>query len=258
MSEAYAPPRHLAAKAARRMTAWRIAHPIEIAPTRPLLSVCFDDFPQSAAKLGAQILADYGARGTYYAAASLEGEEGPHGRNFTRDDLLHVAEASHEIGCHSYAHGDSTRLPVRDALLDSAKNADALAAMGLKAPLRSFAYPYGETTFALKRALPQRFIAARGTFGGLNLGRGDRAQLRAAPYFGPDAFASVQNDLVTAARQKAWLIVFTHDVANWPSAWGTTPQALVALLRAARTLDFDIVTVSAGAESAIVQPSCAA
>lgn len=254
----YAPARHLAAKVGRRLTQWRIARPVQIAPPRPLLSISFDDFPQSAARLGAEILADHGARAAFYASASLEGQEGPHGRNFTREDVLRLAEAGHEIGCHTYGHVDGARRSVRDVLNDCARNAEALAAFGLGGPLRTLAYPYGETSFALKRALPQRFIAARGALGGLNLGRADRAQLRAAGFFGPDAFAHVQNDLIEAARRKAWLIVFTHDVANWPSAWGTTPQALRALLRAARALNFDILPVSQAAESAMVGATCAA
>lgn len=255
---AYTPPRDIAAKLARRVTALRAAHPVEIAPPRPILSVSFDDFPQSAAREGAAVLADHGARATFYASAALEGEEGPHGRNFTRDDLAALAAQGHEIGCHSYAHRDGARIDVRETLADYAKNADALTAMGLAKPLRALAYPYGETSFALKRALPERYRTARGILPGLNLGRADRAQLRAAPFFGPDAFVRVRDDLVAAARRCAWLIVFTHDIANWPSSGGATPKALTALLRAARTLNFDILPVTEAAESAIVQTPCAA
>jgi len=256
--DAYAPPRDLGARLGRRVTQWRAARPAELVSTRPLLSIAFDDFPASAARVGAPLLNDLGVRASFYAAAGLAGEEGPCGLNFTRDDLLSVAHAGHEIGCHGFAHADAARLPVRDALLDLAKNADAIAAMGHGAALRTLAYPYGETRYALKQALPERFIAARGVLHGVNAGRVDRAQLRACEYYGPDAFDGVRDALVHAARTNGWLIVFTHDVGHWPSRFGTTPAALTALVRAARALGFEIAPVAGHAARAFEDAPCAA
>lgn len=258
MIDAYAPPRHLGARLGRRVTQWRAARPADLVSTRPLLSIAFDDFPASAALVGVPLLNDLGVRASYYAAAGLEGEEGPCGVNFSRDDLLAVAQAGHEIGCHGFAHADAARLPVRDALLDLAKNADAIAAMGHTAPLRTLAYPYGETRFALKQALPSRFIAARGVLSGVNVGRVDRAQLRACTYYGPDAFDDVRDFLVQAARANGWLIVLTHDIGHWPSRFGTTPAALTALVRAARALGFEIAPVADIAAHAFEETPCAA
>ncbi|MEJ0059740.1 MAG: hypothetical protein WDM79_09285 [Terricaulis sp.] len=48
-----------------------------------------------------------------------------------------------------------------DALLDLARNRDALTAMGHEAPLSALAYPYGETSIALKESLPPRYRTAR-------------------------------------------------------------------------------------------------
>ncbi len=257
MSAPYAPSRALPARIARRLTQWRAARPIEIAPARPLLSISFDDFPETAATIGAGVLEAHHVRGTYYAAASMEGRADACGPGFTRASLLRLAANGHEIGCHSFAHGDGARGAVRDTLADYAKNADAIAAMGHHAPLRTLAYPYGETTLALKRALPARFVAARGILPGLNLGRTDAAQLRAYPFFGADAFDGVRDALGEAARRKAWLIVFTHDIGAWPSPYGATPKALTALIRAARTLNFDILPVAEAAARAFkIDPLC--
>lgn len=256
---AYAPPRDLSARLGRRVTQWRVARPADITLARPILSITFDDFPASAARDGANILEAHGVRGSYYASAGLEGQDGPSGRNFTRDDLLRLAASGHEIGCHSYSHEDAATRAVRDTLLNYAKNADAVAAMGHRAPLTTLAYPYGETRFTLKAALPPRFSAARGILPGLNLGRADRAHLRAFPFFGADAFAHVQNALADAARRNAWMIVFTHDVALWPSQWGASHAALTALIRAARTMDFDILPVREAAARAFAdERTCAA
>ena len=49
-----------------------------------------------------------------------------------------------------------------------------------------------------------------------------------------------------ARRRKAWLILYTHDVADRPSPFGCTPAALGRLMDRAQAADFDIVTVAEG------------
>ncbi|MET0183381.1 MAG: polysaccharide deacetylase family protein [Caulobacterales bacterium] len=259
MNSAYAPSRNLSAKIIRRMTQWRAARPIDIALTRPLLSITFDDFPITAATNGATVLEEHGARGTFYASAGMEGQEGPCGRNFSRDDLTALDQRGHEIGCHGFAHDDAAQRPTQESIIDMEANAKALAAMGHTQPLTTHAYPYGETRFDLKMQLPNAIRAARGVLPGLNIGRSDCAQLRAYPFFGADAFESVRDALVDAARRKAWLVVFTHDVDLWPSPWGATPAALTALVRAAKALDFDILPMREAANIAMqVSEPCSA
>jgi hypothetical protein len=57
-------------------------------------------------------------------------------------------------------------------------------------------------------------------------------------------FAAMRGALKRAARRNAWVIGFTHDVAEAPSPWGTRTQDLDALLRSARALGFAILPVS--------------
>lgn len=258
MTTAYSPRRDPIAKLARRATQWTHAAPAQIALERPMLSVCFDDFPRSAALAGAAILEAANARATYYAAASLEGKEGPHGRNFMREDLVRLARAGHEIGCHTYSHGDAARAPIDETLADCERNAHALAALGLASTPTSLAFPYGETQVALKRALAPRFSLARGTAPGLNIGRVDRMHLRACSFFGDDADERRAGMLEAAARKKAWLIFFTHDVTEAPSAWGATIGALTRMLDRANALGFVIEPMARAAAHAFKEPACAA
>ena len=53
-------------------------------------------------------------------------------------------------------------------------------------------------------------------------------------------------DGLTKAR-KAWLILYTHDVAEEPSQWGCTTGALERLIDRAKADGFDVVTVAEGA-----------
>lgn len=244
LTEAYIPKRDLVAKAQRRLTQWRAARPADLRFDAPLLSICFDDFPASAAEEGARILEAHGARGTFYAAAALADQDGPCGRNFSPAHAQRLAAAGHEIGCHTHTHADCAQRSTFETLQDLARNRDALAAMGC-APAESLAYPYGETTSALKAALPPRFTSARGVLAGLNHRRADLAQLRAHPLFGAGALGRVRTALRAAARRKAWLIVFTHDISDTPSPWGATGADLDAVLALARKLNVTVAPVSA-------------
>ncbi|MES1201677.1 MAG: polysaccharide deacetylase family protein [Pseudomonadota bacterium] len=240
---AYSPPRDLRSKVQRRWTQWRAATPARLSFERPILSICFDDFPHNAAVSGAAILERYGARGTFYAAADLAGREGPCGQGFSADDLQRLAKGGHEIGCHTYSHRDCARLSAYEALRDIARNQRALNIMGHEGALQTLAYPYGETSHALKSSLPPRFVCARGIQPGLNIGRVDLAQLRAYPLFDAAGVARANSALKRAAKQKAWMIAFTHDVSDTPSPWGTDTKALDAFVARARTLGFLIAPV---------------
>ncbi len=245
--EAYAPPRDLASKVRRRMTQWRASKPARLAFDTPLLSITFDDFPVSAAQEGARILESHGARGTYYASAGMSETNGPCGPNFGPADIRRLVAAGHEIGCHSYAHRDAARNDVFTSLEDLATNRDALTRMGARSP-RAHAYPYGETTNLLKDGLPPRFASARGILPGLNHGHADLAQLHAFPLFGDNWFEHAHAALQRAAKRKAWLIAFTHDIAGAPSPWGTRGADLDAMLRDAHQLGFTVLPVTAALE----------
>ncbi|QGZ94780.1 polysaccharide deacetylase family protein [Terricaulis silvestris] len=244
----YAPSRDALSKVQRRWTQWRAARPANLRFDEPILSITFDDFPVSAGDLGARILESHGARGTFYAAAGLAETDGPCGSNFNRDDIPRLIAAGHEIGCHTYDHGDCAKRGVYDTLRGLAKNRDALNEMGAYEPSRTLAYPYGETQPKLKASLPPRFYSARGILPGLNLGRTDLAQLRSYPMFGEGGMARVCDALKRAAKRKAWLIAFTHDISDTPSPWGTSAADLDALLKAAKALGVVVMPVTPALE----------
>ncbi|MEZ6023958.1 MAG: polysaccharide deacetylase family protein [Hyphomonadaceae bacterium] len=241
---AYVPARDPLSKVRRRLTQWRPARPARLRFDEPMLSICFDDFPVSAATEGARILEAHGARGTFYAAGGLTETSGPCGRNFSAADLQRLRDAGHEIGCHTFSHDDCAQRAPFATLQDIARNRDALAELGAEPP-QTLAYPYGETTGAIKAALPPRFICARGILPGLNHGRADLAQLRAYPLFGKHALVRAHAALKRAAKRKAWMIAFTHDIAAEPSPWGTASADLNALLAAAHALGVTVLPVNA-------------
>lgn len=240
----YQPSRSLPAKVNRRLTQWRAADRLPANPNQGLISFTFDDFPKSAGDTGADIVERFGGHATYYACTGMVGSRTVCGDMYTERQVRQLLDAGHEIGAHTASHLDCAKEGVGRALNDIAHNLDQLAAMGAPRPVRQFAYPYGETSIELKRALKDRFTSARGVLSGLNGKGSDRMQLRAVEMT-PDtaSFDAVKQAIERAAREKLWLIVFTHDVSNRPSPFGAPAKHLALAARTARDAGLKSLTV---------------
>jgi peptidoglycan/xylan/chitin deacetylase (PgdA/CDA1 family) len=212
----------------------------------PMISFAFDDIPASAAETGAAILEARGLKGTYFVAAALAGTDAVTGPMALPDQVRRLADAGHEIGCHTYSHLDCGQAAPCNAVEDVARNAETLAAWGVGRP-STFAYPFGDVAPGTKRALAPRFALMRALHRGLVTAGTDLNQAPAVGVEGPDGEALAMHWLQRAAHRKAWLILETHDVADAPSPYGCTPGALERLVDAALANGFEAVTVAEGA-----------
>lgn len=244
--DAYEPDRSLKGKLRRRLI--RLAHrrPARVALERPMVSFSFDDAPATACEAGARALEARGLRGTYYFAAGLAGRDGPMGRFATGEDARRLHEAGHEIACHTYSHLDCGQSSRATTLEDVDRNAQSLAAWGAGEPV-SFAYPYGDVAAPAKTALSGRFKTLRALHHGLITDGADLNQAPAVGVEGEAGEAVAAEWLDKAKAGKAWLILYTHDVAEQPSQWGCTTAALERLIDRAVAEGFDVVTVAEGA-----------
>jgi peptidoglycan/xylan/chitin deacetylase (PgdA/CDA1 family) len=242
----YQPDRTLKGKLRRRLV--RLAHrrAAQVSLKRPMISFSFDDAPASATDAGAKILEARGHRGTYYISAALAGHDGPMGRYANAEEIARLAAAGHEIACHTYSHLDCGQAGAAEADDDAALNAEVLAAWGAGS-LTSFAYPYGDVCADAKQALAGHFSTLRALHHGLIETGSDLNQTPAVGIEGPDGEGVALRWMMRAAARKAWLILYTHDVAENPSEWGCTPAALERLVEAAERLGFEVVTVAEGA-----------
>jgi peptidoglycan/xylan/chitin deacetylase (PgdA/CDA1 family) len=187
-----------------------------------------------------------GLRGTYYFAAGLAGRDGPMGRFATGEDARRLYQAGHEIACHTYSHLDCGQSSRATTLQDVDRNAESLAAWGAGEPV-SFAYPYGDVASPAKTALSGRFKTLRALHHGLITDGADLNQAPAVGIEGEAGEAVAGAWLDKAKTRKAWLILYTHDVAEQPSQWGCTTAALERLIDRAVADGFDVVTVAEGA-----------
>ena len=244
--EAYTADRSLKGKLRRRLALLAQRRPVRMALERPMISFTFDDAPVTAALAGARVLEQRGVRGTYYFSTGLAGQTGPMGVYAEAEDARRLAAAGHEIACHTFSHLDCGKAGADAIISDVDRNSIGLKDWGA-AHTESFAYPYGDVSIPAKRALGGRFRTLRTVQAGLVENGSDANQLPSVGIEGAEGEALAMRWLDRAAERKAWLILFTHDVAETPSKWGCTPEALAHLVDAATARGFDIVSVAEGA-----------
>jgi peptidoglycan/xylan/chitin deacetylase (PgdA/CDA1 family) len=244
--EAYAPDLSLKGKLRRRLVRLVSRKPAQAAPGRPMISFSFDDAPVSACRAGAAVLEARGLLGTYYVSAGLADTDGPMGRLAGAQDAQRLAQAGHEIACHTYSHLDCGQAQGAEVTAEIDRNSAALRQWGLP-PTVSFAYPYGDVSAPAKKALAGRFASLRALHHGVVDKGADLNQMPAVGIEGPDGERLAAHWMDVAKTTGSWLILYTHDVADAPSRWGCTPAALERLTAKAIHDGFDVVTVAQGA-----------
>jgi peptidoglycan/xylan/chitin deacetylase (PgdA/CDA1 family) len=200
---------------------------------RPLISFTFDDFPRSALYVGGETLARFDVAGTYYVSLGMAGSVTETGEQFVLADLPMLLERGHELGCHTYSHCHSWRTdPVKfeDEVL---RNQSMLSGLG-PGKFKTLSYPISPPRPLTKLRMARHFSACRGGGQTFNSGVADLNHLRA--FFLEKSSNNVQvvQDLISQnAREKGWLILATHDVAEAPTPYGVTPAFFEVVVRSA-------------------------
>lgn len=213
----------LTSYAARKMS----VKTARLAGQQPVASITFDDFPRNAWTIGGPILDRHGVKGTYYTAGGFCGRTVDGTEFYTADDLTAITAAGHELACHGYGHQPTPSLNPSQLAADWARNRQFLAPfLGGKAP-DSYAFPYGRVSPRTKRFMAPRFSNVRGVHPGVNVGRVDLGQLNTISLesrcWNP---AGVEEAIQRVLDEKGWLVLYTHDVSDNPSPYGSTPQVL--------------------------------
>lgn len=208
---------------------------------RGRLTICFDDFPQSAARIGAEILEKNNAHGTYFVSMGLEGRTENEVRMFDRCDIERVWTAGHEIGCHTYGHVDCRLATGTELANETQRNKEEVLNALKDCSLSTFAFPKGRFSLRAKKQLSDKFTALRSTAPGLNNRYADANMLKAYPLYDSKMnFQEIENLLQRACAENAWLILYTHDVQSQPSQFGCSPSVLDFTLKRANEFKMDI------------------
>ncbi|MEO1206381.1 MAG: polysaccharide deacetylase family protein [Pseudomonadota bacterium] len=229
--------RHAAAKLFRKEAI--------LTPPAPIVSFTFDDVPATAATVGADLLNQAGAHGTYYVAGGLIGKVTDyHATCASNDELIKLRNAGHEIACHTFSHRPLNTLSRTEINADLDLNAKALSQVQPTTECQNFSYPFNRPTLMAKRELRRRYTSARGGIPGVNRGRADLMFLKSIPLQVAPVDGKTPSDWIAeTAEQKGWLIFFTHDIAEDHSPFGTTPEALESAIAEALAMGCEIRTV---------------
>lgn len=223
-----------------------VQRPLALRGPVGVVSFTFDDAPASACDIGASMLEQHGARGTFYVAGGLTDrmEEGM--PCHTLPQLQQLLQDGHEVGCHSYSHVRCDTLAPAALTAELDRNAAFLAGLGLNPAQLDFAYPFGAYAWGAKRLCASRFVSSRITGGGTHLGTADLNALKTHRlYHRPVDAETYETVLAQTARHKGWLVVNTHDVQDNPSPFGYTPLALAQAVSAALAAGCKVLPVRA-------------
>lgn len=211
----------------------------------PMVSFTFDDVPKSATTVGAAILDDYNARGTFYIAGGLVDKWSGNWAGPSVDDIVGLHRRGHEVACHTFSHTRANDLNASEMAAELEKNRRYFTSLDPSITVANFAYPYGLGSLAHKRQLGNLFRSSRGILPGINAGIVDLQYLRATPliecHIDPDGIERIfEQALVT----RGWLIFYGHDVATTPSRYGCSPSLLRCALDAASRRKIPILSVA--------------
>ena len=190
---------------------------------KPVVCFSFDDIPDNAATNGAAILNAAGSRGSFFVAGGLCNRRFRQDVFASQELIAELAAQGHEIGCHTFSHADEQRLSVTELTAEYAQSRAFLSTIQPDLRFISHAYPYGSVGIRQKAIAARYFDVCRGVVPGVNAGRVDLMQLKAVPlydskYTADEIFAHINE----AVAQNGWLIFYTHDVSEHPSAQGTS------------------------------------
>ncbi len=206
----------------------------DVRPDRPILSVTFDDFPRSAGVEGGRVLEAHDVRGTFYVASGLLDRRSDDWTVAGADAIVDLAARGHEMALHGHAHHPAPTMRTSAFAADLAANRAALRRLVPGLVNESYAYPYGLCGLPQKRWLSRTVRASRSVMTGINGGRVDLDFLRSVEISERSLRQTpMEAWLDRLVKDGGWLILFTHDVCDTPSPYGTTTRVLEAAIAGA-------------------------
>ncbi len=241
MRKAYEPSAGLMARVKRRMTVYQARNNLSLSPGQTIVSFSFDDCPLSGITHGVKRLERENWLSTVYISGSLLGTENHLGKMMGPQDVQALNDNGHEIGEHTFSHIDASTVALSEILADIEKNQAYLNSIGIPAS-KTMAYPFGQTTPALKKAMQARFLGARGIRPAAHISSVDLNQISSMPLF-----SSTVDQLVQAIQKTSetggWLTLFTHDICENPSEWGCTMQDIEKVISAIKNSEVKVMTI---------------
>ncbi|HYG25450.1 MAG TPA: polysaccharide deacetylase family protein, partial [Caulobacteraceae bacterium] len=149
----------------------------------------------------------------------------------------------HELACHTYDHASALKASPAEFAASVRRNGEFVAQRFPGYRMESFAFPFGDVSLTAGKALAG-FSNARGIIPALNTSPARPMLLNGV---GLESRKRAEYDIPAlieqAARERAWLILYTHEVGDGPSPFGCTPGELDDVLTRARAAGLRIAPV---------------
>ena len=193
-----------------------------------IISITFDDVPQSAVVNAVPVLEKYGLKATFYVAVGLGEDEAVMAQNaadtfVTPDEIKNLHKAGHEIACHTYSHYRLDKGDADGLYADAVKNVSRLKNILGDVAVKHFSYPFGNVDFASKKLLAQQYKSMRSSRPGLNSRVVDMHLLRATSIYNPSFDKEALIEIIRKTeQQRGWLILYTHGVDAQADDYGCT------------------------------------
>jgi peptidoglycan/xylan/chitin deacetylase (PgdA/CDA1 family) len=226
-------------------------HDLPLSGAGPVVSFTFDDFPQSALRVGGAILKSYDACGTFYTAIGLMNQINGLGRQFCVEDLHALLRDGHELGSHTFGHFSCRSSTLCEFEADVWKGREAVEQITGGDRPHHFSYPYGHITPRAKLRIGTQMSSCRGITPGINKSPVDLNLLLANSLYSSSlCLDSIDRLLALNEERRGWLIFYTHDVSMDPSAFGCKPFEFedvvkLAIKRGSRILPVGQVVLNA-------------
>src|SRR5450756_1186947 len=133
----------LSARVGNRLVRHLRTVPFRLRNKTPMVSFTFDDVPKSAATVGAPLLEEYDARGTFYIAGDLVDKWSGNWIGLSADEIVGLHRRGHEIACHTFSHLRVIDLDAAEMTAEIEKSRQYFSAIDPSIKIENFAYPYG-------------------------------------------------------------------------------------------------------------------
>jgi peptidoglycan/xylan/chitin deacetylase (PgdA/CDA1 family) len=235
----------LKARVSNRLSRHLCMTPFRLSNPSPMVSFTFDDAPVSAATTGAGLLEQYNSRGTFYVAGGLADTWSGNWTTIGASDVVDLHRRGHEIACHTFSHTRAPDLSAAALAAEIERNRHYLLALASTITIENFAYPYGLGSVMRKGQLGKAFRSSRGILPGVNSGSVDLQYLRSIPLIDRQIDRDgIERAFDQAIQHNAWIIFYSHDVANVPSPYGCSPWLLRHALEAAARRNIPALSVA--------------
>jgi peptidoglycan/xylan/chitin deacetylase (PgdA/CDA1 family) len=204
------------------------------------ISFTFDDFPESAAIVGTQLLEEHDWRGTFYLASESVGKDSAVGKISSFAAAQQIQMKGHEIGNHTHTHFRCLGARKEDLRRDMENSFAALAHLS---GVRNFSLPFGVYDASALNVLSGHFDTIRTITPGINRGMVDFNLLKANRVYHTTDMLELKAKIQDVSANGGWLIFYTHDISAEPSDYGCTEIQFKLLLSWIAQCQVEVLTV---------------